>query len=233
MKLLADVAEEDLNAIDRELERWMFQLELSMDDLMSILDISDGVVEINTDMYNKLIKSTAQQNFFKENIGTLDDLVSAAKASGDKIDDAYNDSLEKRKESFDDYMQKQLEIQETLLDAYRNQLEKEQESLQESLDKRKEMYEKYFDAIEEEESDENFEEQQAKLQRAIAALSSASDATSLAKRKELEQQLEELEDEQLSTERERRREAVMANLDNESEMVDDYYEKMLEDNRKL
>ena len=127
----------------------------------------------------------------------------------------------------------QIEAQEKLLDLYKSKLEKEQESLQESLDKRKEMYEKYFDAIDNEESDEDFEEQQAKLQRAIATLATASDAASLAKRKELEKELDSLEEEQLSTERERRRENVMASLDNESEMVDEYYEELLEDNRKL
>ena len=49
----------------------------------------------------------------------------------------------------------------------------------------------------------------------------------------LQQQLEELEEEQLSAERERRRENVMATLDNESEIVDEYYDNLLEDNRRL
>ena len=51
--------------------------------------------------------------------------------------------------------------------------------------------------------------------------------------KELQQQLEELEEEQLSTERERRRENVMATLDNESEIVDEYYNDLLEDKDRM
>lgn len=116
---------------------------------------------------------------------------------------------------------------------YKAKLEKEQESLQESLDKRKEMYEKYFDSLDEEESDATFEEEQARLQRAIAALSSSTDATSLTKLKEYQEQLQELEDEQLQTERDRRRDATMEGLDNQSEAIDQYYEDRLENEQAL
>ena len=87
------------------------------------------------------------------------------------------------------YYETQIDQQSQLLDAYKNKLEDEQEALQESLDKRKEMYEKYFDALDEEESDENFEEEQARLQRAIASLSTATDATSLTKLKEYQDKI--------------------------------------------
>jgi hypothetical protein len=134
---------------------------------------------------------------------------------------------------YEEVLDNQLQAQETLLDLYKKRLETEQEELQNSLDERKKLYEKYFDALDEESSDEDFEDKQAKLQRAIASLASASDASSLAKMKELQSELEDLENDQLATERERRRENVMATLDNETEMVDDYYEKLLEDNRRL
>ena len=116
---------------------------------------------------------------------------------------------------------------------YKAKLEKEQEDLQESLDKRRAMYEKYFDSLEEEESDATFEEEQARLQRAIAALSTATDATSLTKLKEYQEQLQQLEDEQLQTERDRRRDATMESFDNQSEAIDQYYEDRLENEQAL
>ena len=131
------------------------------------------------------------------------------------------------------YYETQIDQQSQLLDAYKSKLENEQEALQESLDKRKEMYEKYFDALDNESEDENFEEEQARLQRAIASLSTATDATSLTKLKEYQEQLQDLEDEQRQTERDRRREATMEGLDNQSEAVDQYYEDRLENEQVL
>lgn len=116
---------------------------------------------------------------------------------------------------------------------YKSKLEDEQEALQDSLDKRRDMYEKYFDALDEQESDESFEEQQARLQKAISSLSTATDATSLSKLKEYQKQLQELEDEQRQTERDRRRDAVSETLDNQSEAIDQYYEDRLENEQAL
>lgn len=136
-------------------------------------------------------------------------------------------------ESVDSYYSYQIDAQSELLEAYKSKLEGEQEALQNSLDKRRDMYEKYFDALDEQESDETFEEEQARLQRAIASLSTATDATSLTKLKEYQEQLKDLEDTQLQTERDRRRDAVSETLDNQSEAIDQYYEDRLENEQAL
>lgn len=150
-----------------------------------------------------------------------------------EIEDGYNDAIQSLKDLASSWYETQIDQQSQVLDAYKTQLESEQESLQNSLDKRKEMYEKYFDSLEEEESDETFEEEQARLQRAIASLSTSTDATSLKKLKEYQQELADLEDEQRSTERERRRETVMDAMDNQSEALDQYYEDRLTNEQAL
>jgi hypothetical protein len=146
---------------------------------------------------------------------------------------AVEESKQQLKDLATSWYETQIDQQSQVLDAYKTQLESEQESLQNSLDKRKEMYEKYFDSLEEEESDETFEEEQARLQRAIAALSTSTDASSLQKLKEYQQELADLEDEQRATERERRRENVMDSMDNQSEALDQYYEDRLANEQAL
>ena len=194
--------------------------------IMQYIKIEKGIVSV-TEAYDKLEEPQKQR--IDEALEGLQDIADQLYDTQQAYEDFYEDQFEKAKEA----VEQQIDAQNKLIDFYKNKLEQEQEALQESLDKRKEMYEKYFDALEEEQSDESFEDQQAKLQRAIASLASASDASSLAKMKELQEELDDLEKEQLSTERERRREAVMASLDNESEMVEDHYEKILSDNRQL
>lgn len=204
---------------------------VTKDQLAQYIKVVNGKMLIDEKWYNALHDSQKQavdnyKDIVEEMATEYHELLEQSKQD---IEEFYEEQFEKAKE----LIQQQIDAQNKLLGFYKDKLQEEQEALQKSLDKRKEMYEKYYDSLEEQESDEDFEEQQAKLQRAIASLATASDGASLAKRKELQQQLEELEEEQLSTERERRRENVMATLDNESEIVDEYYNDLLEDNRRL
>lgn len=198
--------------------------------LMSIMKFEGGVVTL-TEAYDDLDEE--QKQTIDNALENIEELVAEAYEASKQIEETYEEFLEDQFEKAQEYYDNLIDAQNRLIDYYKNKLQEEQEELQKSLDKRKEMYEKYYDSLEEQESDEDFEEQQAKLQRAIASLAAASDGTSLAKSKELQKQLEELEEEQLSAERERRRENVMATLDNESEIVDEYYDNLLEDNRRL
>ena len=188
--------------------------------LKEYIKIENGVIDIHEEWYNNL------DGYTKE---IIDEWVEGASETASEIHDMYN----QMSEDAIDYYETQIDQQSQLLDAYKNKLENEQEALQESLDKRKEMYEKYFNALNNEAEDENFEEEQARLQRAIASLSTATDATSLTKLKEYQEQLQDLEDEQRQTERDRRREATMEGLDNQSEAVDQYYEDRLENEQVL
>jgi hypothetical protein len=55
----------------------------------------------------------------------------------------------------------------------------------------------------------------------------------LAKLKEYQEQLQELEDEKNKSDREKRRDAVMDNIDNQSEAMEQYYDERLKNEQKL
>lgn len=196
------------------------QLESYTKALRGSADVSEEERQAAIDWYNKL--EPYQKDIFDRGMEGIEE-------TRDELDDLYKTIAEDGKAVYE----AQIDTQNQMLDSYKAKLEAEQDSLQNSLDKRKEMYEKYFDSLEEEESDESFEEEQARLQRAIASLSTSTDATSLQKLKEYQQELADLEDEQRSTERERRRDSVMDAMDNQSEAVDQYYEDRLANEQAL
>lgn len=137
-------------------------------------------------------------------------------------DDLYKASLELR-----------LEQEEKQLDKYREYLEEQQEALTESLEKRKEAYEKYFESINQDEEDEDYEEQADLLINNLSKLGSSTDASSVKQTKELEKQLEDLEEERLKELRERAQEAVLENMDKEVEEINEKFDKLLESNQAL
>lgn len=137
-------------------------------------------------------------------------------------DDLYKASLELR-----------LEQEQKQLDEYRSLLEKEREALEESLEKRKEAYEKYFDALNQNEEDEEYEEQADLLINNLSKLGSASDPASEKQAKEMEKQLQDLEEERLKELRERAQEQVLENMDDELAEISDKFDKLLESNHAL
>ena len=126
-----------------------------------------------------------------------------------------------------------LEQEQAQLDEYRSYLEDQQEALEESLEKRKEAYEKYFESINQEEEDEDYEEQADQLISNLSKLGSSTDASSVKQTKELEKQLEDLEEERLKELRERAQEAVLENMDKEVEEINEKFDKLLESNQAL
>jgi chromosome segregation ATPase len=159
---------------------------------------------------------------------------------GEDRDEVYIAELERYEEYLEDTtnlfkanLELQLEQQQKQLDEYRDMLEKEKEALTESLEKRKEAYEKYFDEISKEEEDAEYEEERDKLVTNITKLASSGDADSKKQTMELEQQLKELEAERLQALKERAREAILENMDNEVAEINDKFDKLLENNQAL
>ena len=145
----------------------------------------------------------------------------------------YLDYLNDVENLFKASLEVRLEQEQKQLDEYRSMLEKEKEALTESLEKRKEAYEKYFDDIAQEEEDANYEEERDRLTTNIAKLASSSDADAKKQTMELEQQLKELEAERLKTIKERAREAILENMDNEVSEINEKFDKLLESDRAL
>ena len=134
---------------------------------------------------------------------------------------------------FEASLELRLEQEEKQLEIYREFLEKQQEELQDSLDKRKEAYEDYFDAINEQQSDEDYQETFDRLTENISKLSTTTDMASKKQTKELEQQLEELEKERQKELRERAQEAVIEAIDNEVSEINEKFDELLNNEELL
>ena len=145
----------------------------------------------------------------------------------------YEAFLENTEDLYKADLEMRLEQEKNQLDEYKEMLEKEKEALVESLEKRKEAYEKYFDDIDKNQEDEDYEAESELLVTNIAKLASSSDADAKAKTMELEQQLQELEKERIQTLKERAREAILENMDNEVSEINDKFDKLLENSQAL
>lgn len=221
-EVLGQLKEINQASYDDELAQKAKILGITKEELQAYMDMRKGLdYDVDLIKWTEKLSGSTLENF-EDTIEPLIEMSNNLEEINDKLEENSITRLEK-----------EMEIQDTLLDAYKAQLEEEQEALQESLDKRKDLYDKYFDSLDEEDEDEDFETEQARLQNAIAKLSGATDATSLSKLKEYQEELADLESDQRQTERDRRRDAVSEMLDNQSEMLDQYYEDRLENEKVL
>jgi len=144
------------------------------------------------------------------------------KAALEKEEDFYKASLDLR-----------IDQEKRQLDIYKEYLKKQQDALTSALEKRKDAYQKYFDAINQEEEDEEYEKQANMLASNLSKLASSDNAASKQQSKELEKQLQELENERLKELRQRAQEAVLQNLDDQVEEINKKFDKLLENNQQL
>lgn len=126
-----------------------------------------------------------------------------------------------------------IDLEKKQLDIYKEYLKKQQDALTEALDKRKEAYQDYFDKINQEEEDEEYEKQANLLATNLSKLASSDNASSKQQTKELEKQLQELEEERLKELRQRAQEAILQNLDDQVEEINKKFDKLLESNQNL
>ena len=166
-------------------------------------------------------------------------LIEQAKTGEDR-NAAYIEELKRYKAYLDDTeslfkasLEVRLEQEKAQLDEYRSYLEEQQSALEESLNKRKEAYEKYFESINQGEEDKDYEEEANQLITNLSKLGSTSNATAVQQAKELEQQLAELEEERLKELRERAQEAILSNMDDQLEEINEKFDKLLESNQNL
>lgn len=159
---------------------------------------------------------------------------------GDDRNEAYIQSLKEYEQYLMDgnnlfkaSLELRLEQEQAQLEKYKEFLEQQQEALTESLEKRKDAYEKYFDAVNQNADDEDYEEQTNRLINNISKLSSSTNADAMQKTAELTKQLEDLEQERLDTLRQRAQEAVIENMDQTIEEINDKFDKLLESNHAL
>lgn len=174
------------------------------------------LTQLRTELANEEAKLPEKQNvaymkYLEQQIAYWEDTEKVWKAS-------LKDILDKEKQQLDDY---------------KSYLEEKNKAEEEALNKRKEAYEKYFDSIAEMEEDQDYEDQVDLLSSNLAKLGSSTDANAMNQKKELENQLKELEQERLKELRERAQEAIIENIDDQIAEMNDTLDKLLESNRAL
>ena len=174
------------------------------------------LTQLRAELLNEQAKFPENQNvaykkFLEQQIAYLEDTEKIWKAS-------LKDILDKEKQQLDDY---------------KSYLEEKNKAEEEALNKRKDAYEKYFDSIAEMEEDQDYEDQVDLLSSNLAKLGSSTDANAMSQKKELENQLKELEQERLKELRERAQEAIIENIDDQIAEMNDTLDKLLESNRAL
>ena len=147
--------------------------------------------------------------------------------------EAYKDYLNDTLNLFKASVKIRLEQEQKQLDQYKTMKEKERDALVESLEKRKEAYEKYFEEIADKEEDEDFEDESNRLISNISKIASSSDAESKKQTLELEQELRELEEQRIEALKERAREAILENMDDQVEDINKKFDELLENNKAL
>jgi hypothetical protein len=183
--------------------------DLSGKDLSDAIDLSSGKAVVN---YDKLV-------------GLEEELVNKILEEAD----AYNAVLEQQDALAEAERERQIDIQNQAIAAMQARLDAEYEATQKSLDKRRDLYNKYFDELDAEAETEDYENDRQALLNKIASLSTATDSDSLAKLKEAQEALADLDDEQLQSERDMRREAVEESFDQQGEQLDAAYESAMSD----
>lgn len=177
------------------------------------------------------------ESYFKNNPKEMA-LIEGIRAGVISVEDAWAEVADK--ETFkmllnntESYFDDLEELQQEVLDNYKKVLEAEKDALKNSLDRRKDLYEEYFDAIDAEAEEDDFQSDQMRLQNAIAALSTATDANSLEKLKEYQSELAKLQADHLSDLRDSQRDNMTTLLENQSESLEQYYEERLNNEKAL
>ena len=145
----------------------------------------------------------------------------------------YEDYLKNTDELYQASLELRLEQEKNQLDEYKELLEKEKDALVESLEKRKEAYQEYFDSLKEEESEQEYEDQVELLTKNISKLAASSNMADQKTMKEMETELANLQKERLQELREKAQEAILENMDDQVEQINDKFDKLLENNQAM
>jgi hypothetical protein len=181
----------------------------------------------------------------QERISVADDKIKNAKSdverkAAEKEKAAAEEDLREAKEdkneldsifdiSLDDIVKKQ----QSQISTYKNFLKQQQSDLIDSLNARKQAYQDYFDAINAAYDEQNFASEEQRIQEQIVKFSAGTDATSQNKILELTNKLSELQKNHSEEQRKKSQEAVLNNIDDEISKINDYYDKVLNNDKEM
>ena len=213
---MADIAQQAQDKAQKDFNDTMSDMNDRFGAGIAKIDEATGALVVDMKEYNAL--SAYDKKLFDEKLEVLKEQNDTLEAQKDKV-----------KEIADMERENQVEIQNQAIAAMQARLDAEYEATQQSLDKRRDLYNKYFDSLDQEAETEDYENDRQALLNKIASLSTATDSESLAKLKEAQEALADLDDEQLQSERDMRREAVEESFDQQGEQLDAAYENAMSD----
>lgn len=178
---------------------------------ISIDDIFNLETGIDSELVDNLDKDS--KGIIQQNVKFLEDILNQNQDYADEVWDNW----------------------ETLFESYTEKLNAETEELIEQLEARKEAYEKYFDELDAMQEEEEYEQSRDSIIQQLQALSGGQDAASKQKIKELQEELNTLNKEQLDAQTQAQRDALLAEMETEIETqnelldsIDTYLGQLLE-----
>jgi hypothetical protein len=163
----------------------------------------------------------------------------AKKAAEEELADAqeqYTEAVKSKDDAeklYDLSLDEIVKKQDDQISKFKDVLKQQQSDLIDSLNARKQAYQDYFDAINAAYDEQNFEQEETRLQQQIVKLSGGTDATSQNKIIELQKSLKTLQDNHSETARKNAQEAVLNNIDAEIDKVNQYYEDALNNDQTM
>ena len=161
------------------------------------------------------------EEIFNFETGLNKDIVDNLDQDSKGLIQQHSNFLQEMLDQDEEYRTEALDGWETLFESYTEQLTKETEELVEQLEARKEAYENYFDELDAMQEEEEYEQSRDSIIQQLQALSGGQDAASKQKIKELQAELNTLNEEQLQSQTEAQRDAILAELDSEIEIQND------------
>ena len=189
------------------LETMAVEMGMTTQELQTYYKVVNGKIIPDTEKLNKL--NPLYLRAWQNNVATIEEFYETL----DDIKDSQEELLKTT-------MQSVADMQQEYIDSYSEFLTKQNEETLQNLEERQSYYEKYFNNLDAMQEDQDFEADRSSLINKIAALSIATDSASLSKLKEAQQALSDLNKEQATAQRERRREAVLENLEEQRTEVE-------------
>lgn len=160
-------------------------------DIYDLYDIETGIT--NATIYDSLTEES--QTVFKMIIEQLNNFY-------EEVEEINEDAWDRNEELLQSYIDAETARTEELIDQ---------------LESRREAYEDYFDELDRIQKEEEYEQSRDSILQQLQALTGGSDAASKQKIKELQEELNSLNEEQLQSQTEAQRDALLAKMDEEIE----------------
>lgn len=160
-------------------------------DIYDLYDIETGIT--NATIYDSLTEES--QTVFKMIIEQLNNFY-------EEVEEINEDAWDRNEELLQSYIDAETARTEELIDQ---------------LESRREAYEDYFDELDRIQEEEEYEQSRDSILQQLQALTGGSDAASKQKIKELQEELNSLNEEQLQSQTEAQRDTLLAKMDEEIE----------------